>query len=81
MSLLQMLELLDSTDTTAISIKVLSGSNREVPVVLVFQLSAEVSVNNAVKDIMSSEKDFAGFEEVAGTVPQLVTITPVGMCA
>ena len=66
-------------DSTAISLRVFSGHDGEVPVVLVFQLSTGVSVSGAVEDITSAEKIFAGFDEVSDTVPQLVTITPVGM--
>ena len=71
--------LLDGTYTTAISLRVFSGHNREVPVVLVFQLSTGVSADEIIENITSAEIDFAGFEEVSDTVPQLVTITPVGM--
>jgi len=65
-------------DSTAISFRTFPGPSTEIPVVLVFQLSAGASISDAVEDIIAAEKDFAGFEEVSDTDRQLVTITPIG---
>jgi len=66
-------------DSTAVSFRASPASSMEIPIVLVFQLSAKALISDAVQDIMTAEKDFAGFEEVSDIVQQIVTITPSGM--